>query len=195
MLMSAEHLLDNSTDRVPWVEGLTIGKALEHTVARFPTFDALVFPQLKLRWSWSELKERVDQTARAIIALGLQPGDHLAVWATNIPEWVLLQFAAAQVGVVLVTINPAYRPFELEYVLKQSDAKALFLIDQFKSSNYLKMLAEVCPDIETQPPGAWQSEKFPLLKHVVTIRGTGPSGTLSWEMFLQQAESVPAPLW
>ena len=74
--------------------------------------------------------------------LGIEPGEHVAIWATNVPEWVTLQFAAARMGAVLVMINPAYRPFELEYVLKQSDAAVLFLVDQFKTSNYFGMLAE-----------------------------------------------------
>jgi fatty-acyl-CoA synthase len=175
----------------PWIEGLTIGSVLERTAARVPTHDAIVFPQLGVRWSWAEFNNRVTAVARALLASGLRPGEHIAVWATNVPEWILLQFAAARVGIILVTINPAYRPFELEYVLKQSDTRALFLIDCFKKSDYFGMLSEVCPELKCCEPGAWNSEKFPLLHTVVSMRGTGPSGALGWEAFLQQGQDVP----
>ena len=93
----------------------------------------------------------------------------MAVWATNVPGWVILQFATARVGAVLVTINPAYRPFELSYVLKQSDAVALFLVSQFKSSDYFAMLAEVCPGLAQAEPGQLECEAFPRLRWVVSL--------------------------
>src|SRR5262245_14073662 len=128
----------------PWVDGLTIGQTLDRTAAAHPDADALVFPKLGLRLNWREFLARVEEVSRSLIAIGINAGDHGAVWATNVPEWVLLQFATAKIGAVLVTINPAYRPFELRYVLQQSDAKALFLVEKFKSSDYFKMIHEVC---------------------------------------------------
>src|SRR5437867_2365698 len=104
---------------VPWVEGRTIGEVLEAMVAAHGANDALAFPQLGLRVSYHEFFERVDAAARGLSALGIRPHEHVAVWATNVPEWVVLQFATARIGAVLVTINPAYRPFELKYVLNQ----------------------------------------------------------------------------
>src|SRR4051794_4184337 len=130
---------------VPWVDGLTIGQVLATTASRYGDREALVFPQLGRRWTWGEFSADVDAAARGLLALGVKTGEHVALWATNVPEWVLLQFATARIGAVLVNINPAYRPFELQYVLKQSDSVALFLVDQFKTSNYFTMLAEVCP--------------------------------------------------
>ncbi len=106
------------SDAAPWVEGLTIGQTLEATAARFRDGDALVFPQLNLRLSWRQFAERVDDAARGLLALGIHRGEHVAIWATNVPQWVVLQFATARIGAVLVTINPAYRPFELKYVLE-----------------------------------------------------------------------------
>src|SRR5438270_3793908 len=97
----------------PWVEGLTIGEVLTRTVAAHPDADALVFPALGLRWNYRQFQARVDEAARGLLALAIGRGDHVAVWATNVPEWVVLQFATARVGAVLVAINPAYRPFEL----------------------------------------------------------------------------------
>jgi fatty-acyl-CoA synthase len=178
----------------PWIEGLTIGQVLARTAARVPTHDAVVFPQLKLRWSWAEFDRRVTDVARALWASGLRPGEHIAVWATNVPEWILLQFAAARIGVILVTINPAYRPFELEYVLKQSDTRALFLIDCFKKSDYFGMISEVCPALTCSNPGEWTSDKFPLLHSVVAMRGQCPSGAIGWEAFLARGESVPVSI-
>src|SRR5438045_8287534 len=131
----------------PWVDGLTIGQVLATTASRYPDREALVFPQLSRRWTWRQFAADVDAAARGLLALGIKTGEHVALWATNVPEWVLLQFATARIGAVLVNINPAYRPFELQYVLKQSDAVALFLVDHFKTSNYFAMLAEVCPEI------------------------------------------------
>ncbi len=150
--------MDANTDtQKPWVDGLTIGEVLLQTASRHPTNDALAFPQLGLRISYQQFLDRVNAAARGLLALGIQPGEHVAIWATNVPEWVVLQFATARIGAVLVTINPAYRPFELKYVLKQSDAKALFLVDRFKSSDYFAMLAEVCPELAATKPGELQS--------------------------------------
>ena len=132
----------NQGEAAPWVDGLTIGEALEQTATRYPTAEAVVFPHLGLRWTWSQFLTEVDRAARGLYAIGIRPGQHVAIWATNVPEWIVVQFATARIGAVLVTINPAYRPFELQYVLKQSDAVALILVDRFKSSDYFAMLNE-----------------------------------------------------
>lgn len=187
MLRSASMTAANTT---PWVDGLCIGQVLEQTAARYPDNDALVFPYLGVRVNYRDFLEQVDQTARALWALGLRPGQHIAVWATNVPQWALLQFASARIGVVLVTINPAYRPFELQYVLKQSDARALFLIDAYKKSDYFGMLTDVCPAIGEHPPGEWQSSEFPLLGAVVAMRGIAPRGGLNWDEFLRGGQSI-----
>ncbi len=118
-----------------------------------PDRDALVFPALGLKLSYRQFAAEVDAAARGLLALGIEAGQHVAVWGTNVPGWVILQFATARIGAVLVTINPAYRPFELGYVLKQSDAVALFLVSRFKSSDYFAMLAEVCPQLAQAEPG------------------------------------------
>ena len=104
----------------PWVEGLTIGQVLRETASRHGAHDAVVFPAIGVRLTWAQLDQAVDQIARGLLALGFQKGDHFGVWSTNWPEWVILQFATARIGVVLVTINPAYRPEELAYAVAQS---------------------------------------------------------------------------
>jgi fatty-acyl-CoA synthase len=171
---------------------LTIGEALEATADRFGRQDALVFPQLGLRLNYRKFNERVDEAARGLLSLGIGNGDHVAVWATNVPEWVVLQFATAKIGAVLVTINPAYRPFELKYVLRQCDAKALFLVDRFKKSDYFAMLAEVCPELSAHEPGQLNATEFPRLRWVVTLRGAPPFGAISWDDMARRGQAIAA---
>ena len=182
-----------------WVDGLTIGQVLRETARKFPANDALVFPNMAgqagsltygQRWTWQEFDADVDRVAKALIAIGIKEGEHLALWATNVPQWVLLQFATARVGIVLVNINPAYRPFELEYVLKQSDAVALMLVEKFKTSDYFAMLAEIYPELAATSGGKIHSEKFPKLRHIVALCDSSPSSLLSWPAFLKMADRV-----
>jgi fatty-acyl-CoA synthase len=181
-----------SDENIPWVDGLTIDQVLRSTVARHGERDAIVFPKMGLCWSWDEFDRQVQRAARALIALGIQPGEHVAVWATNVPQWIVLQFASARVGVVLVTVNPSYRPFELQYVLKQSDAVALFLVDRFKTSDYFTMLGEVCPPLRNSSPEKWTCDDFPVLRHVIALRGDSSSlpGVLTWEDVLKAGDQI-----
>ena len=176
----------------PWVDGLTIGQVLAETARRHGDREALVFPQLGRRWTWRQFAADVDAAARGLIALEIKPGEHVALWATNVPQWVLLQFAAARMGAVLVNINPAYRPFELQYVLGQSDSVALFLVDQFKTSNYFEMLREICPEIDSAKCGWVASPKFPKLRNIVALKGASPPGLLTWEAMVAAGKKVTA---
>jgi fatty-acyl-CoA synthase len=163
---------------------------LRQSAAAFPTGDALVFPQQGYRLSYAEFDAEVDRVARGLMALGIEPGEHVAVWATNWPQWVLLQFATARMGAVLVTINPAYRSFELAYVLKQSDTKALFLIDKFRSSDYFAMTAEAVPELAQSQPGKLNAAEFPYLKHVVALQAAPAPGMWGWSELLRLGEQV-----
>lgn len=175
---------------LPWIDGLTIGQVLRETARRHGTSDALVFPALDWRRTFAELDRDVDRCAKALLALGIKQGEHVAVWATNVPQWPILQLATARIGAVLVTINPAYRPFELSYVLKQSDSVALFLVDRFKSSDYFAMLAEVCPELPGSSPGTLCARDYPRLRSVIALAGVTPSGMLAWEAFLAAGEAI-----
>src|SRR5687767_15530202 len=179
-------------ESTPWVDGLTIGQVLAETARRFGEREAVVFPQLGRRWSWREFDEEVTAAALGLLAIGIRPHEHVALWATNVPEWVLLQFAAARMGAVLVNINPAYRPFELQYVLKQSDAVALFLVDQFKSSDYFAMLGEVCPEITAAADGKVSSAQYPRLRRIVAIKGNSPPGLMTWITMVERGQSASA---
>jgi fatty-acyl-CoA synthase len=176
---------------MPWVDGLTIGQVLRETARRHPQNDAYVFCQPDVRATWHEFDRQVDRVARALLGLGFQRGDHFGVWATNIPQWVLLQFATARVGVVLVNINPAYRTSELKYALQQSEVRGLALIDQFKSTDYFASLRKACPELADCPPGQRCSEAFPRLQWVIGLRGEQQPGMLTWDDFLSRGDAVP----
>ncbi len=179
----------NSAD-TPWVDGLTIGEVLRRTAREFPQNDAYVFVQIGVRKSWAEVDAEVDRVARALLALGLKPGDHFGVWATNVPQWVLFQFATARIGVVLVNVNPAYRGSELSYALQQSDVRGLALIDTFRTTDYTAILNQVCPGLAASKPGELSSPTLPKLKCVISLRGETPPGMLSWDQFLARADDV-----
>src|SRR4051794_7761591 len=131
--------------------GETIGENLKRTVARHGERDALVVCHQDIRWSYAELDERVDRLARGLVAAGLEPGDRMGIWAPNCAEWVLVQYASAAAGVILVNINPAYRTSELDFVLNQSGCRMLVAAPAFKTSDYVAMIDEVrpnCPALE-----------------------------------------------
>src|SRR5579872_242678 len=136
-----------SDARAPWVDGITIGRMLRETARRRPERPALAFRQFDFRRTYAEFDLEVDGVAKALLGLGINKGEHVAVWATNWPQWVLLQFATARIGAMLMTVNPAYREQEISYVLRQSDAVALFLIDKFRNSDYFAMLHETIPEL------------------------------------------------
>ncbi|MGE3314035.1 MAG: AMP-binding protein [Planctomycetaceae bacterium] len=190
----------------PWVDGQTIGSALRATAKRIPDGDAIVFPGLDanekpfppsadarrecFRYSYRELDDAVDRVARALMAIGIQKGDHVACWATNWPRWILLQYATARIGAVMVMINPAYRTSELAYVLKQSDSVALFLVDVFRTSDYFAMLNEAVPELSSSKPGNLSAAGFPKLRHVISMKEqTGP-GMSAWQEFLANGDSI-----
>jgi fatty-acyl-CoA synthase len=182
----------SSLDR-PWVDGLTFAQVLQETARRFPDHDALIFPKLSYRRSYAEFQADVEQAARAMIALGIQRSEHVGIWATNWPEWVIIQFAAAQAGAVLVNINPGYRRHELEYVLNQADITTLFLTDRFKSSDYEALLTQVCPELSKSSPGELQSKSCPKLRRVISIKSGKLPGAWNWSDFISQASrAAPA---
>jgi fatty-acyl-CoA synthase len=177
-------------DSPPWVDGKTIGQVLRQTARQHADRDALVFLQSGFRLSWQSFDDHVSRLARALLAIGLKPGDHFGIWATNVPEWVLLQFATARIGVVLVTINPSYRTSELAYVMKQADLKAIALVDRFKSTDYVASLQQACPAVAASSFGETRSDDFPNLRHVISLRGDLPPGMIAFESLMHRASEV-----
>ena len=180
----------------------TIGDMLDRQAERFAGRDALVNVETGERYSYAEFRDEVERVARGLMALGIEKGQHVGIWATNYTEWVLTQFATAKIGAVMVNVNPAYRTHELAYLLEQSEANALILIGRFRNSDYVAMLNEVAPEIREATPGELRSPRFPYLRHVIHIppHGDGadaetPPGMWSWEqMVARHTEVSPAQL-
>ncbi len=161
-----------------WIR--TIPSLLADTARRHAAREAVVFPNLGIRWTWEEFAQRVDRIAAGFVALGLRAGDRIGIWSPNRPEWVLTQFASARAGLILTTINPAYRSAELEYVLNKVQAKALVTAESFKSSDYLGMLRMLAPELETAEPGRLSAARLPHLQIVITTGRTGAPGMIAF---------------
>src|SRR5215212_6116744 len=174
------------------VDGLTVGGLLDLVAGRRPDDDALVYPDRDLRYTYREFKEVVEKCARALMALGLEKGDHVAVWGQNVPEWVTLQFATGKMGAVLVTVNPAYKANELKYVLDQSDSAALFLTRGVKDADFVEILAQAVPELAESADGELSVQELPHLRHAV-LMGEGDHGGLPimrFEEFMERGEEV-----
>jgi len=169
---------------------LTIGALLDDVAGRFPDHDALIYVERGLRYSYRELNERCRQVAKGLLSMGVKKGDHLAIWAYNVPEWVVLQFATAKIGAVLVTVNTSYKSAELEYILKQSDASALFLVQGFKDTDYVETLAGVVPELARSRPGVLVSAALPFLKNVVFLGAGAPDGMINFERIVEMGLPV-----
>jgi fatty-acyl-CoA synthase len=147
----------------------TIGVYLEKVVANDPDREFIVYPDRDLRFTYKEFNERVNILAKGLLAIGIEKGDHVGIWAKNVPDWLTFMFATAKIGAVLVTVNTAYKSHEAEYVIKQSDMKALAIIDGFRDVDYISIMYELVPELKTQPRGKLQSARFPYLKNVIYI--------------------------
>src|SRR5215471_20323186 len=158
---------------------LTLGQLLDEAAARDPSREAVVFRGERV--SYGELKARVDSFALGLIALGLAPGDHAVLWMPNRVEWNVAHLAIAKAGGVTVTCNSRYKAFEVEYVLRQSDAKVLILADRFDAASidYLEIFREICLGVDTTD-GTIASPRLPALRHVVVLGSRVPPGGRSW---------------
>jgi len=169
---------------------MTVGGLLDDMARRFPENDALVHPERGLRYSYREFNEVCRQVAKGLVALGVKKGDNVAIWAYNVPEWVMLQFATAKIGAVLVTVNTAYKSAELEYILNQSDATTLFMVGSFKDTDYVQTVYEVAPEIRTAEQGTLACPKLPFLRNVVFIGTKTPAGMLGFEAMVEAGKRV-----
>lgn len=147
----------------------TIAQAFDEAVEKYSNNECAIYPEIGLRWNYKQFNEEVKETAKALLKAGICPHENVAVWASNLPEWLVLQFATAKIGAVLVTVNTAYKEKDLEYLLNQSDSTAIFLMDKFKDYSYVDVLNNIIPEIKDSKPGMINSEKMPLLRTAVTI--------------------------
>jgi len=151
------------------LKDLTLGQILDQAVDRFPDNEAIVYVDRNFRLTYKEFSHLVDDMAKGLMALGVQKGEKVAVWATNIPFWVTLQFATAKIGAILLTVNTNYRRTELEYLLVQSETENLFLIDGFQDTDYVNTVYELIPELKTRQRGHLSCKKFPHLKRVAFL--------------------------
>ncbi|MEG1890626.1 MAG: AMP-binding protein [Clostridia bacterium] len=171
----------------------TLPGLLRRNAERLPQNDCIVAPEFDVRWSWREFDRRTNVIARGLYAMGIRKGDHVAIWATNTPEWPLIQFASAKLGAVLVTVNTNYKQFELNYLLTQSDAKMLVMISGVKNNDYLSHITGLMPSITAQQPEKIGEKGLPFLKRVVLIGKSDhrPMGMNCFEDLYAAAASVP----
>ncbi len=159
--------------------GETIGENLDRTVARFPDHDAVISVHQGVRQTYAEFHAAVEEVARGLLALGIEPGERVGIWSPNNAEWVTLQYATAKVGAILVNINPAYRTFELAYALAQSGVSTLVLAPRFRQADYLAMLDQV-------------AEQVPTLQRRIVLGPEAPPGAMRWDDLREAAARVPA---
>jgi fatty-acyl-CoA synthase len=171
-------------DQPPLLEE-TLGQALDGAAARWGDRLAVIAPWQDVRWTYSELARRTNALAAGFVALGLAPGDRIGIWSPNCAEWTLTQFAAARIGLVLVTINPAYRRSEVAYTLNKVGVKALVMAERFKTSNYVGMIEDLAPEIGGESLGDLRAEALPHLRVLIKIGGGARPG---WLDFTEVAE-------
>jgi fatty-acyl-CoA synthase len=158
--------------------GETIGENLDRTVARVPDHDAVVSVHQGIRQTYAEFHAAVEEVARGLLALGIEPGERVGIWSPNNLEWVTLQYATAKVGAILVNINPAYRTSELAYALGQSGVSTLVLAPRFRTADYVDMLGQV-------------ADQLPALGRRVVLGGETPAGAMGWDDLRQAGERIP----
>ncbi len=177
--------------------GTTIPEHFAVIVQRFPDREAIVSVHQNRRLSYSELAQQVDRVARSLVALGFSKGDRIGVWSTNNIEWLLLQLATARIGIILVNINPAYKPRELSYALQRSEVQCVFTMPAFRSSSYVEMLVELLPELKQTIDADLSSNEFPFMRRIVVFDPLKPEqtqrpypGFITWADFLACSEEI-----
>jgi len=183
------------TGKFVWKKDLlieaTFSDVLDRMVEEFPDQYAFKYTTLDYTRTYSEFRDDVDEFARSLIALGVRAGSHVAVWASNVPQWYIAFWATVKLGAVLVTVNTAYKIHEAEYLLKQSDTHTLILTEGSKDTHYGRIIAELCPELEKLKPGmALHSKRLPFLRNVITV-GFRQKGCMDWNDALERASKVP----
>ncbi len=185
----------SKTGTHPWrkydVLDLTFADVLDEMAESYPDQYAFKYTTLDYTRTYSQFRDDVDKVAAALVSLGVEAGHHVAIWATNVPQWFLTFWATVKIGAVLVTVNTAYKIHEAEYLLRQSDTHTLVMIDCCKDSNYKETIEELCPELKNITPGQpLYSKKLPFLRNVITV-GFEMDGCLEWNDFVKRSSLVP----
>ncbi|KAK9965637.1 hypothetical protein ABG768_004714 [Culter alburnus] len=166
----------------------TVDQCLQASVERHPDREALVFVQGGIRKTFAQFYQDVEKTAAGLLAVGLKRGDRLGIWGPNIYEWILMQFATAKAGIILVSVNPAYQLQEVEFALRKVQCNAIVCPTQFKTQRYCDMLRQLCPEMETASPGGIKSSRLPDLNTVIVTDSQQP-GTFHLKDLMQAGDS------
>ncbi|NMA79096.1 MAG: AMP-binding protein [Clostridiales bacterium] len=169
---------------------ITVGDMLEKTAKEYPDAQAFKYIDRDYYRSWSDFNTEVDIVAKGFIAIGVKKGDHVAMWATNIPEWILTLFACAKIGAILVTVNTNYKAFELEYLLRQSDTKVLVMSRGTKHSDYVKIINDLCPSLKDSQPNNLSFESLPFLKSIILADDEPQAGMMSFNELFDRANEI-----
>ncbi|WP_100398170.1 AMP-binding protein [Bacillus sp. FJAT-44742] len=169
---------------------VTVGELLKNVSKKQPEVEAVVYPDRDLRYTYAQFEEVCRQAAKGFMSLGIEKGDHMAIWGTNKPEWLISQFSTGKMGGVLVTVNTNYRTSELEYLLKQSESSTLILQESFKGSSYVEMLYEIVPELKNAEPGNLKSETLPHLKNVIFLGEERLPGMYTWQDVMEKGDQV-----
>jgi len=170
--------------------GMTIGAMLDRTAGQYPDTEALVSLHQDIRWTYKEFLAKVNEAARAFMAIGVERGERVGIWSPNRYEWTVTQFATAKVGAILVNINPAYGSHELEYALNLSGVRFLVTADSFKTSDYRRMIYDLAPELEASQPGKLESRKLPQLDGVINLDDQSHDGMWTWNEFVGLARMI-----
>lgn len=168
----------------------TVGEILSEQAIRYPENEAYVYPERLLRKTYAEFDKETDELAKAFMGIGIQKGEHVAIWSDNKPQWLLSQFATGKMGAVLVTVNTNYQAAELKYLLQQSEATTLILDEGFKDTSYLEILRSICPSQQERDGGHIHCPALPDLKRVILMTEKNEVGIYKWSEFLKHAETV-----
>ena len=168
----------------------TVGGMLEQMAKDYPNHDCVLYTDRPFRMTYGEFNAACDRAAKAFLAMGIKKGDHVAIWATNYPEWIITLFATAKIGAILVTVNTNYKIFEMEYLMRQSDSMTLILIENFKDSNYVQIMNEICPELKDCKPGELKSETLPFLKNIIYVGDNSHPGMYAWGSLDAMADAI-----
>lgn len=171
---------------------LTLGEQIALMAKKYPDDNMIAYTDRDYKRTWSEFNEECETIAKGFLALGLNKGDHISIWATNVPAWLLTFFGSAKMGGVLITVNTSYKIFELEYQLRQSDTNALVLIDGYKGTSYIEIINKLCPMLAASEPGKLDCPSLPYLKTIIYAgEEMCPAGMVDWKALYSLAQKVP----
>jgi fatty-acyl-CoA synthase len=171
-------------------QNVRVGELLALLARDYPQNEALIYPDRGLRYDFNQLEWMAREIAKGLLSLGIETGDRVALWAPNVPEWVVLQFALAKIGAVLVTVNTSLRAAEIEYLLRQSESSTLITVAGFRDVDYVQTVYDVVPELAAAEEGALRSTRHPFLRNVIYIGDEHPAGMIRYDSLLARSDKV-----